>query len=71
MVRPGTLAAKGSSTAWIWRASSRVGDTTTAPTCAPHAAPLARLPCMGGSGGAMERLLSLLQGSADWSQALP
>ena len=34
MVRPGTLAAKGSSTLWIWRASSRVGDTTTAPTCA-------------------------------------
>ncbi len=31
-MRPGTLAAKGSSTAWIWRASSLVGDTTTAPT---------------------------------------
>ena len=33
VVRPGTLAAKGSSTACIWRASSLVGDTTTAPTC--------------------------------------
>ena len=30
---PGMLAAKGCSTVCIWRASSRVGDTMTAPTC--------------------------------------
>lgn len=34
---PGSVARKGAATAWICLASSRVGDTMTAPTCSGQA----------------------------------